>query len=211
MLAILAVAGFLWMRYSGLNEAEPETQAATASQSESQESAADLQSSSQAGLMIDVPNLVGQNYADLESDLSSRKGDREYQLLLSSQQFSDTVPEGCILSQDPKPGAKMAKGTAIVVVVSEGAAVRTLPKVAGKTLSEASGAVTDAGFVPSKAEEPSDTVPEGRVIGYQDVKEGMGQAKDVAAMFSKAGLINIEMFRDLGGIERVVIGETVNQ
>ena len=176
MLAILAVAGFLWMRYSGLNEAEPETQAATASQSESEESAADLQSSSQAGLMIDVPNLVGQNYADLESDLSSRKGDREYQLLLSSQQFSDTVPEGCILSQDPKPGAKMAKGTAIVVVVSEGAAVRTLPKVAGKTLSEASGAVTDAGFVPSKAEEPSDTVPEGRVIGYQDVKEGSQMA-----------------------------------
>ncbi|HCA30448.1 MAG TPA: peptide chain release factor N(5)-glutamine methyltransferase [Ruminococcaceae bacterium] len=47
--------------------------------------------------------------------------------------------------------------------------------------------------------------------GICAVEVGMGQAKDVAAMFSKAGLINIEMFRDLGGIERVVIGETVNQ
>ncbi len=70
----------------------------------------------------------------------------------------------------------MAKGTAIVVIVSKGAAVRTLPKIAGKTLSEASSAVTAAGLVPSKTEEPSDVIPKGRVIDYQDVKAGSQMA-----------------------------------
>ncbi len=176
MLVILAAVGAVWMNYAGFSGEEPDTQAAVASQASPEDSAGTLLASLPQADQIDVPSLLGQNYTDLMAGLSSRKGEQDYQVLLSTQQFSDTVPEGCILSQDPKPGGKMAKGTAIVVVVSEGAAVRTLPKIAGKTLPEASGAVTDAGFIPSKTEEPSDTVPVGRVIGYQDVKEGSQMA-----------------------------------
>jgi serine/threonine protein kinase len=125
---------------------------------------------------IDTPSLIGQNYEELSTS-SVVSENQEYQVLLSTnKQFSDTIPEGSIISQSPAPGVKMVRGTAIVVVVSEGAAVRTLPSIAGKTLAEASAAVTSASFVPSKIEEHSDTVPQGTVIGYKDVKEGSQMA-----------------------------------
>lgn len=139
---------------------------------------------------ITVPNLVGQNYDQLVSSSSSANGqeqDTEYQVLRSSSKFSDTVPEGCIISQQPEAGEKMTKGTAIVVVVSEGPSVRTLPDIAGKTLPSASADVTAAGFVPTKTEDYSDTVPAGRVIGYQDAKEGseMAYGSKVVIVVSK--------------------------
>lgn len=124
---------------------------------------------------VSVPNLVGQSYAELKASISSDTG-AQYQILLSKQQFSDTVPEGYIVSQDPKPGTKITKGSAIVVVVSQGAAVRVLPEIAGQTLTQASAAVTDAGFEPSKEEQYSSTVAAGTVIGYKDVTAGSQMA-----------------------------------
>lgn len=178
MLAILLGIGVIWMNQNGAaSQNTAQLTAASGSVSSAGENQTVLQVSSQTD-QIPVPNLVGQNYTQLVSQQSSQNEEnQDYQILLSSQQFSDTVSEGCIISQDPKPGTTMTKGTAIVVVVSEGAAVRTLPAIAGKTLSDASSAVTSAGFVPAKAEEYSDTVPEGRVIGYQDnVKAGSQMA-----------------------------------
>lgn len=138
--------------------------------------------------MIDVPNLVGQNYEDMKNSASSANSQTaDYQVLFSSKQFSDTIPEGCIVSQSPAPGAKMAKGSEIVVVVSQGAAVRTLPKIAGKSLADASEAVASAGFVPTKAEDYSNTVPAGQAIGYQNVKAGsqMAYGSQVVIVISK--------------------------
>ena len=135
---------------------------------------------------ITVPNLVGQNYDQLIAGASSG-GEADYQVLLSTRQFSDTVPEGCVISQQPAANGKMAKGTAIVVVVSEGTAVRTLPEIAGETLPDASEDVTSAGFVPTKSEVYSSTVPSGLVIGYQNAKEGsqMAYGSKVVIVVSK--------------------------
>ena len=41
--------------------------------------------------------------------------------------------------------------------------------------------------------------------GFCAVEVGIGQAADVAALFAAAGLVNTEILRDLGGVERVVI------
>lgn len=138
--------------------------------------------------MIDAPDLVGQNFEDLKAAVSSASSEnQDYQVLLSTKQFSDTVPEGCIISQSPAPGTKMAKGTEIVVVVSQGAAVRTLPPIEGKNLADASEAVTSAGFVPTKIEEFSSTVAAGTAIGYQSVKTGsqMAYGSQVIIVISK--------------------------
>lgn len=122
--------------------------------------------------MINTPSLVGSDYKQLLADVSSADSDsKDYQILLSSRQFSDTVPEGCIISQQPQTGTQMIKGTAVVVVVSDGAAVRTLPEISGKSLAEASDAVTSAGFIPTPYEQYSDAVQKDKVIGYKDVKE----------------------------------------
>ena len=174
MLVIFVALGILWMNHSG-------AQSQLAAQASVSETASDADASAPASAAADssqitVPNLVGQSYADDIAVSSGEDSDPEYQVLLSSQQFSDTVPEGKIISQDPKPGTKMTRGSAIVVVVSQGAAVRSLPKIAGKTLPEASTLVTGAGFVPSSAEDYSPTVAKGKVIGYQDQKEGSQMA-----------------------------------
>jgi len=186
-LIVFTIVGIIW-----ISNSDPGGAAALASdtsQVDSTDSSDALLSSgevSDSG-QIAAPSLIGQNYEDLSAS-SAASGDSEYQVLLSTnKQFSDTIPEGSIISQSPAPGTQMAKGTAIVVVVSEGAAVRTLPSIAGKTLAEASTAVTSASFVPTKIEEYSPTIEQGMVIGYKDVKEGsqMAYGSKVVIVVSK--------------------------
>ena len=45
-----------------------------------------------------------------------------------------------------------------------------------------------------------------RAGGFCAVEVGCGQAAAVAALWEKAGLVRLEILRDLGGVERVVIG-----
>lgn len=42
--------------------------------------------------------------------------------------------------------------------------------------------------------------------GFCAVEVGIGQAADVAAMFTRAGLCDVEIHTDLGGVDRVVMG-----
>ncbi|NLG92492.1 MAG: PASTA domain-containing protein [Clostridiales bacterium] len=187
-LIVFTIVGIIWI--SNSDQSGAETLASSTSQVESSES--EIPDSplnaeeSEDPNLIAAPSFIGQNFKELTSSESS-SADQDYQVLLSTKQFSDTIPEGCIISQSPAPGTKMAKGTAIVVVVSEGAAVRTLPSITGKTLAEASEAVTSAGFTPTKTEEYSSTVPEGLAIGYKDVKEGsqMAYGSEVVIVISK--------------------------
>ena len=189
-LIVFTVVGIIWISNTDINGA-----ATLASQTSQVDSAIDsgadsLSESAESSNpnMIDAPNLVGQNYEDLKAAVSSDSSEnQDYQVLLSTKQFSDTVPEGSIISQSPAPGTKMAKGAEIVVVVSEGAAVRTLPSIAGKTLAEASQAITSAGFVPTKTEAYSSTVAEGITIDYQKVKAGsqMAYGSQVVIIISK--------------------------
>jgi serine/threonine-protein kinase len=192
MLIVLTAIGVFWITRT---PSDGGNLAAGASMTASDDSSTDLLKKSAANQIasdfsdegkITVPNLVGQNYDQLVQDVSSSK-ETDYQILLSTRQFSDTVPEGCIISQQPAANGKMAKGTAIVVVVSEGAAVRTLPEIAGETLPDASEEVTSAGFVPTKAEAYSSTVLSGLVIGYQNAKEGsqMAYGSKVVIVVSK--------------------------
>jgi Uncharacterized protein conserved in bacteria len=192
-LVVFTAVGIVWI--SNMDDTDTSASVAESSSSQADSSSTASLLAAQANSadstdpnMIEAPDLVGQNFDNLKNaDSSASSGDSEYQVLLSSKQFSDTVPEGSIISQSPEPGTKMAKGAEIVVVVSEGAAVRTLPSIAGKTLAEASEAVTSAGFVPTKTEEYSETVPAGLAVGYQQVKAGsqMAYGSQVVIVISK--------------------------
>ena len=172
-LIVLTVVGVLWLSSSGggLSLVGGEPSSSTASLPSSSQPASRAPASSQEENQIPVPNLVGQRY----DDVVSAADETEYQILSAAQrQFSDTVEEGCIISQTPEAGngATMTRGTAIVVVVSEGPQLRTLPDITGLPLAEASTRVADEGFVPSKTEEYSDTVPAGCAVGYQEGSAG---------------------------------------
>ncbi len=51
-----------------------------------------------------------------------------------------------------------------------------------------------------------DWLPKMRAGGFCAVEVGIGQATEVAVLFSAAGLTDIAVLRDFGGVERVIIG-----
>lgn len=116
---------------------------------------------------IDIPNLVNLKFEDAEQAAQQSK---TYTILKSGEEFSDTIQEGYIVSQNPESGKrKMTEGTVISVQVSKGSQYRALPDIRGDSLTEAAAAVTAQGLVPVKSEEEryDEYIPVGQVIGYR--------------------------------------------
>ena len=180
-LVLFTAVGVIWLSYGG-PFIQTQTSEGLESGAETSLSSSDASGGEEAAMLqltpgesaipndkIEAPNLIGQNYDSLIEVTSSGA---DYQVLRSSEEFNDAVPEGEVISQSPAPGEEMERGGSIVVVVSKGPEIRTLPRIAGKTLADASTTVTAAGFVPTKAEAFSDTIPSGYAIGYQGLEEG---------------------------------------
>jgi serine/threonine-protein kinase len=91
-----------------------------------------------------VPDLVGITFTDSQAVVEPLAlGVSE-----AERQFSDTVPADTIISQAPPPGEQVERGTGIVVVVSKGPDVVTMPSLVGLTFDVASATLVEAGFVP---------------------------------------------------------------
>lgn len=124
---------------------------------------------SQEETKIDVPQLVGKKASDVQNSGSS---ENLYSIVILSEEFHNSIPEGCIISQTPAYGEKMYEGSVIAVNISKGPQKRTLPSITGKTLSEASLILTDAKFKPTQVPVNNSDFSQGTVIGYQDYKAG---------------------------------------
>ncbi len=119
---------------------------------------------------IVIPNLVGQNYNDI---IAKQNSESNYQVLLATESvFSDSYPEGWIISQSPDPNTAAEKGAYIVVTISKGAQNRVLPSVNNSTVEQAVSALNEQGFIATSSLVYSDTVESGRVIGYEQYKAG---------------------------------------
>lgn len=118
---------------------------------------------------VEVPQLVGKNVNDAEKYANS---ENPYTIVVLSEEFHDSIQEGCIISQTPSYGEQMYSGSVIAVNISKGPEKRALPNIAGKSLSEASLILTDAGFNPKKINQASKEYDEGIVIGYQNHQAG---------------------------------------
>ena len=104
----------------------------------------------------------------------------------------------------------MAKGSIIAVVVSKGPSVRELPAIKNLSLSDASVAVTEAGFIPRKSEEAfSDEVPAGSVIGYKRYEEGdmMEYGTIIEIVVSKGPDPPADVYKRQGGNNRPAVGQ----
>lgn len=77
---------------------------------------------------------------------------------------SDDVPEGEVISQDPKAGELLAPGSSVTLKVSSGPADVAVPNVTGFTITKASNALGKEGLEVTTKEEASDTVPVGQII-----------------------------------------------
>ena len=85
--------------------------------------------------------------------------------------FSDTVPKGSIISQEPAAGSPILDtGTEpiLYIVVSKGPQMVVLPDVVGKSYTAAAEELTNLGLVALQEVEYSSTVAEGKVIEIVD-------------------------------------------
>ncbi|MBR2779519.1 MAG: Stk1 family PASTA domain-containing Ser/Thr kinase [Firmicutes bacterium] len=118
--------------------------------------------------MVTVPNVVEMSLADAKSKLKMENltvGD-------IAEEYSDTIPEGYIVSQNPADG-QVEAGTAVALSVSKGREIVNVkvPDLTGKTVAEAKNALEALGLQLGKMTEAEADEPEGTVIN-QGVSPG---------------------------------------
>lgn len=115
-----------------------------------------------------LPNFVGMSKEQAEKTAKDTK--LVYTEL--EAQFSPDVPEGYVISQEPRymENYKVKEKSEIKVVISKGQEITTVPKVVGMKKEEAITALEEANLLSEVIEETSKTVEEGYVIS-QEIKE----------------------------------------
>src|ERR1700732_1125954 len=89
-----------------------------------------------------------------------------------TQQSSNTVATGNVISQDPASGSSVAQGSPVNLVISSGPQMVTVPNVEGLTQAAATAAITAAKLtVGTVTQQSSNTVATGNVIS-QDPASG---------------------------------------
>src|SRR6202790_4048924 len=82
-----------------------------------------------------------------------------------TQQSSNTVATGNVISQDPASGSSVAQGSPVNLVISSGPQMVTVPNVEGLTQAAATAAITAAKLtVGTVTQQSSNTVAIGKVI-----------------------------------------------
>lgn len=127
----------------------PEKEPKTSSQTEDENAAPVVEEIEDVETEVDntpkypVPNCIGRQYHEILEDESCKK----FNFVIEHQAFSDTVPEGAIISQDVKSGQEVAKDTTIKIVISAGPKTLTMPSLYGIPQLEAEKQLLQLGFV----------------------------------------------------------------
>ena len=162
VMLILLVVGTYWL------QTNPEFLTKMFGNSEEEQTSISETSDSNPYL-IKIPNLIGQNYEDL---IAMQKEDSDYIIIKANEETFDDHKEGTIVKQSPAAGISAEKGVMVVVTVSMGSPQRELPAISGQTLEAAVEALGQQGFIASGTYVASDTVEEGKVIGYENYNAG---------------------------------------
>lgn len=108
---------------------------------------------------VDAPKITGMT-PEQAKEVAEKKG---LNVAQSESQYSDTVDEGLIISQNPAEGQKVPAGGTIEYVVSRGPKTTKAPNVIGMDVDQAKEELQKAGFGVDVNEEYSDK-PEGTVF-----------------------------------------------
>lgn len=121
--------------------------------------------------VITVPEMEGDSYNDWINELKDSSL-YKFSIKVASQEFSEEVPEGYIISQDPAPGENLEKGGIVSLVISRGSSTRTLPAVNGKKFTDVLELLESEGFEVVKEETYSRDALSGVVLWYVDYNTG---------------------------------------
>jgi serine/threonine-protein kinase len=147
---------------------------------------------------VKVPGITGQTEAQARTTLSQHRLDAGD----VTQEPSDTVPEGQVVSQSPPEDTVVHEGDSVDFVVSSGKGEVTVPDLTGMTVDQATKALEDEGLTLGKqTDSDSPDQRKGRVISSSP-----GTGDSVA----KGSTVDIEV---ASGKVRVpnVIGQTLEE
>ena len=110
---------------------------------------------------VPVPDVTGQP----EPQAANLLGQAGLQVGTVTQQASDTVPSGRVISTNPAPNTQVEKGSSVALVVSSGSASPQVPSVVGMTAADARSTLQGAGFkVTTQTQIDANPADNGRVI-----------------------------------------------
>lgn len=113
------------------------------------------------GAKIPVPDVVGMTLDEAQNTLEQQG----FHWRQEASDFSETVAEGSVVSQDPEDGIKAEKGTTVSLVISKGPERIEVPDVVGLTEDDARKAIEAEGLkVGAVRTQISRDVDKGKVI-----------------------------------------------
>lgn len=122
-----------------------------------------------------VPAVQGLTKEEAETQLRNLNFALKFE-----EEHSDTIPKGSVIKTSPVTGLEAEEGSEVVVTVSSGPAVLTVPaNLEGQSEQYVRETLTNAGFVPGRTTTVnSPTIPAGMVVG---VTPGSGEQADAGA------------------------------
>jgi beta-lactam-binding protein with PASTA domain len=137
---------------------------------------------------VTVPDVVGQAQTAANTALTGAN----LTTGTVTEQCSNTVAAGAVISQDPAAESQAAFGSAVALVVSTGVCNVTVPNVAGQTLSAAGTTLTAANLTTGTVtEQCSDTVAAGLVISQDPAAESQAAFGSAVALVVSTGVCNV--------------------
>ena len=136
--------------------------------------------------VVTVPDVVGMSQAGATMALASA----HLSVGTVSEFYSDTVPTGDVIAQNPAAGTSVASGSSINLAISKGVAPVSVPNVAGMTQANAESAITGLGLSVGTVTQANHTgIPAGSVI-----------SQDPAALTSVAPGTPVDLVVSLGPV-----------
>lgn len=183
---LVLILGIIVYQFIVKNNNNTSSQQNSSGQNEvSDSNSSNEESNSNQAAKISVPNLIGKNYENIKQEMKNKN--YGYNIILLSEDFSDTVEEGFIISQTPSYGLEMYENSNVAVNVSKGTKMKYLPDIKGKPISESSKLLTSLKLNPVAIRVFNNEFPEGTTIGYKDNNPGdaLEYGSEVAILISK--------------------------
>ena len=169
--ALALIAALAALTIAGCSCSAQSSSSASSSMSASDKSASDKSSSASSSAQVEVPNVVWLEKKDAEAQLKKaglEMGD-------VTKDYSDSVPEGLVISQKPGALAKADAGTKVALVISKGKESpneTTVPNLIGMSQTDAEKAISDAGLVAVQADPVVDDNVQPGLVCRQSIDAG---------------------------------------
>jgi serine/threonine-protein kinase len=149
------------------------------------------------GSEVEVPDLSGLTVEDARARLAAK----ELALAVKSERPSALFPAKRIVSQLPKPLARVKPGRRVEVIVSTGVEMIRVPDVRRLSLAEARTRLTDAGLVPGAAIDVPSREDEGTVLASSPPESAaVARGAEVALLVSHGADPEVYVMPDLVGV-----------